>query len=218
VAPFLWHEGIRKIDIVVLSHAHGDHLNGLPFILENFHVKEVWSNGEAVNNETYRRFLEIIHRKGIQQRILKEQEKSIRVGTVDIQLLNPGFLDHSEENLNEKSLMVRMTFGKVSMLLPGDISAKEEDNLIKKSFDLHSQVLLVPHHGSRMSSSIPFLTKVQPQIAVISCGPDNSFGFPNQEIIERYRSIGARIFRTDRQGAITVSTDGKRIFVRGFKK
>jgi len=218
VAPFLWHEGIRKIDIVVLSHAHADHLNGLPFILENFHVKEVWSNGEAVDNETYRRFLEIIQRKGIQHRILKEQGKSMRVGKVEIQLFNPGHLDQSEENLNEKSLVMRMTFEKVSMLLPGDINAGEEDNLLRKSFDLHSQVLFVPHHGSRTSSSLPFLTKVQPQIAMISCGPDNSFGFPHQEIIERYHSIGARIFRTDRQGAITVSTDGRRIFARGFKK
>jgi len=218
VAPFLWHEGIRKIDIVVLSHAHTDHLGGLLFILENFHVQEVWSNGESVDNETYRRFLEIISRKGIHHRILTERKTELRIGKVGMQLFNPGTLDHSGRNLNEKSLVIRLTFGKVSLMLPGDIPAEGENHLLVDRFDLRSEVLFVPHHGSRMSSSITFLQKVRPQVAVISCGPDNSFGFPHQELIERYRSIGARIFRTDRQGAITVSTDGKRIFAQGFKK
>jgi competence protein ComEC len=218
VAPFLWHEGIRKVDIVALSHVHADHLGGLPFILENFSVSEVWSNGETADSETYRRFLEILRRKGIRHRILKEQEQVMKVGEVGIRLFNPDIQNVSGENPNEKSLVMQLTFGKVRLLLPGDISAAQEANLLEHFPDLRSSVLFVPHHGSRISSSMPFLNAVSPQIAVISCGPDNVFGFPHEEVLMRYRTVGSRIFRTDRQGAITLSTDGQHLRAEGFKK
>ncbi|SEM60611.1 competence protein ComEC [Syntrophus gentianae] len=218
VAPFLWHEGIRKVDIVALSHPHADHLGGLPFILENFSVSEVWSNGESADTELYRRFLEILRRKGIRHRILRDRESAMKVGEVGISLYNPGMDKTSGEDLNEKSLVMRLTFGKVSLLLPGDISAEEENNLLIHSSDLHSTVLFVPHHGSRISSSLPFLNAVRPQIAVISCGPDNVFGFPHEEVLTRYQAAGARILRTDRQGGISITTDGSHLQAEGFKK
>jgi competence protein ComEC len=218
VAPFLWHEGIRKIDVVVLSHAHTDHLGGLPFILENFHVREVWSNGEAADTELYRRFLEIIQRKGIKHRIIRDHKKEMQIGRIGIQLFNAEDPDYSEKNLNEKSLMMRMTFGRVSLLLPGDIGVDNESYLLENGFDLRSQVLFVPHHGSRKSSGMPFLNAVKPQIALISCGLDNLFGFPHQEILERYEAAGTKIFRTDLQGAITISTGGQNIRTEFYKK
>ena len=217
VAPFLWHEGIRKIDIVVLSHPHADHLGGLPFILENFHVQEVWSNGEAADNEMYRRFLEIIHRKGIRHRILKDQKTELSVEKVGIQVFHPVTPDSTGRNFNEKSLVVRMTIGKISLMLPGDISEKEEKLLLKKGLELSSDVLFVPHHGSRMSSSMPFMEEVRPKMAIVSCGPDNSFGVPHREILERYKAIGAPIFRTDMNGAVTVHSDGQNLRVKVFK-
>jgi len=216
VAPFLWHEGIRKIDIVVLSHVHADHLGGLPFIVENFSVSEVWSNGENVDSETYRHFLEIIRRKGIRHRILKDQEYTMEVGEVGIRLFNPGMPNSSGENPNEQSLVMQLTFGNVRLLLPGDISADQEAKLLEDYSDLRSSVLFVPHHGSRVSSSMPFLKAISPQLAVISCGPDNVFEFPHEEALTRYQAVGARIFRTDRQGAVTVSSDGETLHAEGF--
>jgi len=216
VAPFLWHEGIRKIDIVVLSHVHADHLGGLPFIVENFSVSEVWSNGENVDSETYRHFLEIIRRKGIRHRILKDQEYTMEVGEVGIRLFNPGMPNSSGENPNEQSLVMQLTFGNVRLLLPGDISADQEAKLLEDYSDLRSSVLFVPHHGSRVSSSMPFLKAISPQLAVISCGPDNVFEFPHEEALTRYQAVGAKIFRTDRQGAVTVSSDGEILHAEGF--
>jgi len=216
VAPFLWHEGIRKVDIVVLSHVHADHLGGLPFIVENFSVSEVWSNGENVDSETYRHFLEIIRRKGIRHRILKDQEYTMEVGEVGIRLFNPGMPNSSGENPNEQSLVMQLTFGNVRLLLPGDISADQEAKLLEDYSDLRSSVLFVPHHGSRVSSSMPFLKAISPQLAVISCGPDNVFEFPHEEALTRYQAVGAKIFRTDRQGAVTVSSDGEILHAEGF--
>lgn len=218
VAPFLWHEGIRKIDVVALSHPHADHLGGLLFILENFPVQEVWTSGEAADNEMYRRVLDILSRRGIRRRILSGEKTVLKIGEVGIQLFNPFPGNSSGQNLNEKSLVMRMIFGNVSLMMPGDISAEEESRLIEKNRDLRSDVLFVPHHGSRMSSSMPFLKKVCPKIAVLSCGPDNFFGFPHRETLERYQAVGARIWRTDRQGAITIQSDGHGIGVEGFRK
>ncbi|OPY11350.1 MAG: ComEC family competence protein [Syntrophus sp. PtaB.Bin001] len=218
VAPFLWHEGIGKIDVVVLTHAHTDHLGGLPFLLENFRVREVWSNGESADTVLYRRFLEIIQRKGIKHRIIKDREKEMQLGSIGIRLFNAEEPDFSGKNLNEKSLMMRVTLGKVSLLLPGDIESDNESYLLKNGFDLRSQILFVPHHGSRKSSSAPFLNAVKPQIALISCGADNTFGFPHQELLERYEAAGIKIFRTDLQGAITISTDGRNIRTESYKK
>lgn len=217
VAPFLWHEGIRALDVVVLSHAHADHLGGLLFVLEHFPVKEVWSNGEGGNDEAYGRFLEILSRKGMRHRIFTEKKSLLQIGPVAIQLLNPNPRFSSRQDLNEKSLVLRLTLGTVSLMLPGDLSAQQESALLREGDDLRSQILFVPHHGSRLSSSLPFLRNIQPQVAVISCGPENFFGFPHREVVERYRGVGARIVRTDRQGAVTLKTDGRRISLGEFK-
>ncbi len=217
VAPFLWHERIRTLDVVVLSHAHADHLGGLLFVLEHFTVREVWSNGPGGSDETYRRFLEILSRKGIRHRIFTEKKSLLQIGPVAIQLLNPKPRFSPVVDLNDKSLVVRLTYGAVSLMLPGDLSAQQEIALLGEGDDLRSEVLFVPHHGSRMSSSLPFILNTRPQVAVISCGRDNLFGFPHREVVERYQSVGARILRTDRQGAITLKTDGRGISLRSFK-
>jgi competence protein ComEC len=137
---------------------------------------------------------------------------------VGIALFNPGPEHSTDDGLNEKSLVFRISLGKVHLLFTGDISAREEETLIASFPNLRSDVLFVPHHGSRSSSSTAFLQTLQPKVAVISCGPENVFSFPHQEVLERLRALGTTIYRTDLHGAVTVSTDGRTLRVKTFRR
>jgi competence protein ComEC len=224
VAPFLWHERIKKIDIVVLTHPQSDHLNGLIYILDNFNVREVWSNGETADTKPYEKFGEIIQKRGIVHRILRKDTPEKRIGTVTIKILNPeksiikdGDSIQKFDVVNNNSLVMKLTFGKVSFLLPADISEPTESRLVSANIDLKSDVLMAPHHGGFRSSTPPFLNRVRPEIVVFSCGA-NILRAPHPDVLERYKMIGSQIFRTYKDGAFTIITDGDNISTRAFKK
>ena len=224
VAPFLWHERIKKVDIVVLTHPQSDHLNGLIYILDNFDVREVWSNGETARTETYRKFIKTIKEKHITHRIVSQDTPEKRIGGVIIRILNPENPITKKDSsvrfdiVNNNSLVMKLTFRKVSFLLPGDISEPAESRLVKSVANLKSDVLMAPHHGGFTSSTPSFLKRVRPEIVVFSCGVDNVFRDPHPDVLKRYKTIGSKIFRTDRNGAVTIITDGKNVSTQVFKK
>jgi len=219
VAPFLWQERIRKIDVLVLTHPHPDHLNGLLFILDRFHVGEVWSNGRKCPSEPFRQFIEKIRNKEIVHRVLHSGIPDIDLDGTRIKIFNPGpraargGYDREE---NDRSLVLKISYGETSILLPADISARAEYALMKKRYDLKSDILLVPHHGSRTSSSPGFIRKVSPRAVVFSCGSDPYSRLPHPLVLRRYEKFGAGIFRTDRDGAVTFRTDGKDLSWKRF--
>ncbi len=231
VAPYLWHKRITSIDTVVLTHPDADHLNGLLFILENFTVGEVWCNGDYAPTEQYASFLEIIRKRHIQLKIISNNEPERDFSGVRLKVLNPPSKDHTyctnsgsddatkeirHTTQNDRSLVIRLSFGEKSLLLTSDISSHAENQLIESGWNLNSDVLIVPHHGSRFSSSLKFLKKVKPKIAIVSCGSDNVFGFPHRETVKRYASQGVKVYRTDYDGAVTVKTDGRNLVVEHF--
>jgi len=120
------------------------------------------------------------------------------------------------DSINDRSLVLKISYGQRSFLIPGDILDSTERHLIESDFDIRSDVLIVPHHGAARSSTMDFLKGVKPQIAVISCGKDNVFGFPHPDVLRRLVHSGARIYRTDRDGAVTLSTDGKDLMIDSF--
>lgn len=231
VAPYLLHEGITQIDVVALTHADSDHLNGLLYILENFRVREVWSNRDAAPTDAYHTFLEIIRKKGIPHRILSDREEEMDISGVRIRIMNPEnsrplpdmpLLQNPVEEgkktggANDRALTMKLSLGKRSFLLPSDISQTVESRLVERHADLRSDVLIVPHHGSRFSSSESFLERVAPRAAIVSCGYKNVFKFPHQEILHRYRQMNIDLYRTDLDGAVRATTDGRNISVESL--
>jgi competence protein ComEC len=225
VAPYLWHERISKIDIVVLTHPHPDHLNGLIYILSNFDVGEVWTNGERSENESYRDFLRIISEKKVNHKIVSEKTGGIIMNDILIDIMNPenppGKQDEPSlkfQDVNDQSIVMKITYGNVSFLLPADISEPAETRLVRTGRDMRSHVLFVPHHGGFSSSTEPFIRRVQPDIVVFSCGVDNIYKLPHPDVIDRYSVIGTRVIRTDINGALSIVTDGKNTTTRVFRE
>ncbi len=223
VGPLLWKRKIATVEILVLSHPHPDHLNGLLSIARHFDVREVWMNQEHADTEPYLDFLRIISENDIRVVGLKELVKPRMINGVRFQAFYPplDFLERKAgdgwRTKNNNSLVLKVSFENVSFLLPGDIEAEAENELTSLSCAaLTSNVLLVPHHGSRRSSTRKFLRCVSPDIAVISSGWKNIFGFPHKKTLKRYQALGCQIFRTDRNGAITITTDGTNISVKPF--
>jgi competence protein ComEC len=220
IAPFLWRKKIRTIDTLVLSHPNSDHLNGLIFIARHFNVKKIWTNNEIRTTMGYKRLQNIIAQKQINLPDFQHMPRQQIINGVEFSFLYPptDFLAQKASqkwrNTNNNSLVVKVSFGDISFLFAGDIMAEAEQELMDLAgTDLTCDVLLVPHHGSRSSSSPAFLASVHPDVAVFSAGWKNRFKFPHTTVLQAYEKIGCRIFRTDQNGAIMIKTDGNRLMV-----
>ena len=209
IAPFLWKKKITGLDVVVLTHPHPDHLNGLPYILSKFKVKEIWTNGQGADSEPFRRFEELIRQKKIPV-IYPSPGRFRSFSNVRVEVLPasgeitpndapPASIWH---NQNNGSLVLRLTYKNEQVLLPADIEAETEKCLLSRNNSLKSSILQIPHHGSRTSSSIPFIEAVQPRYAVISGRASSRFPLPHPDVIRRYQERGVPLFRTDLDGAI----------------
>jgi competence protein ComEC len=223
VAPLLRRKKIRTIDTLVLSHPNSDHLNGLIYVARYFKVKTVWTNGEARDTLGYNEFKEIIDRKHLDFPDFKYMPRKQLINGVEFSILYPpsDFLARRVaekwRTTNINSLVLKVSFGDVAFLFPGDIEAKAEKELVDLAgADLACDVLLVPHHGSRSSSSRAFLAKARPDVAVISAGWKNRFHFPHATVLRAYQKSGCRIFRTDQNGAVIFTTDGDHLSAKSF--
>ena len=214
VSPYLWSRGIKKIDVVALTHAHEDHLGGLPAIFENFRVGEFWV-GRDIQSAAYRQVLAAARAHGVVIRHLKQGDSFSEDG-VSGEVLWPDDLSESQAAKNDDSLVLRLTDGAETLLLAGDIERPSERKILAEEQPVKVDFLKVAHHGSKTSTTDPFLSAAHPAFAAISVGRDNLFGHPSPEVNERLEAAGVRVYRTDRDGAITASTDGKSLSVSTF--
>lgn len=222
VAPYLWRLKISTVDLVVLTHPNSDHLNGLNYILEHFHVPQVWSNHEAADTVGYRQWQEIIRENGIMHPAFEQLDRKQTIAGVTFEILapEPGFLQRRSlepwRNENEDSLVLKVSLGDISFLICGDIGYRAEKHLVNicDGRQLQSTVLLVSHHGSQYGSSAVFLRRVQPEQAVISAGWRNRYGFPHPDVLRRLGTISCKVWRTDQSGAVRIATDGTEYSVK----
>ncbi len=217
VAPFLWRKKIATIDTVVLSHPNSDHLNGLIFIVDNFKVKEVWTNGLPADTGAYRQFMAVLEARGVRRPPFERLERSRIVNGTRIDILHPPYDfmagDAPKNRLpdaNDSSIVVRAGLGAVSFLFPGDAMAAAEREMVARNCDrLAATVLAAPHHGSRTSSTPGFLDCVNPEVVVVSSGWSRRRYFPHPTVENRYRERNLAVLCTHRCGAVTVVTDGR---------
>ena len=224
IAPFLWSKKIKTVDTIILSHPNADHLNGLLYIARHFNVKRVWTNGEVADINSYRMFMDIIDENNIYKPEFKDIQRMHEIKGVGIKLLYPpdDYIVKREKekwrNLNNNSLVIKIEFGSKSFLFPGDIMAGGERELVAIAGDeLESTVLIAPHHGSRTSSTELFLRKIKPEVVIVSAGWQNKFNFPHPSVLKKINKLGCRIFRTDINGALTISTDGQSLKIKPFE-
>ena len=224
IAPFLYSQRIGKIDIVVLTHPHPDHLQGLIHIINHFDVREVWCTGERTDDDLYRLWEKTIFERQIKIKHLSAQSPPESISAVTFQCLwplHPSIQNNQEtsyDETNDSSLVMKITYGTKSFLVTGDISTGVEARLIRPEQNLKSDLLFVPHHGSIHSSSIDFIRAVSCRYAIISSGKNNVFRHPHPAVLDRYASAGVEIFRTDKDGAISIYSDGKTITLDPFLK
>jgi len=216
VSPYLWSRQFRRLDVVALTHAHSDHMGGMPAILRNFRPRELWVSVDP-NSDSYRALLTEASSLGIRVRHLRAGDH-LKWDTLDLAVLAPTpAYTNPGPPINNDSLVLHLQFGRASVLLEGDAEAPSEHQMVSTSLINPTAqfgpdtLLKVGHHGSRTSTTPEFLALVAPQDAVISVGRNNTFGHPRPEIIQRLVDAHARVFRTDQFGLTTflLSRDGQ---------
>ncbi len=205
VSPVLWARNIRHLDAVELTHAHSDHMGGMPAVLSNFRPKELWV-GKNPPIPAYDALLEEAHGLKVQVRTWAAGD-AFNFGGARIQVLSPA-RDYvpGRAASNDDSLVIRIVYGHTSALLEGDAQAHSEVRMLSEY--LHSDLLKIGHHGSKTSTIPPFLAAVDPKYAIISVGPHNPYGHPKIEVLDRLQDDHVRTFRTDALGASSFYLDG----------
>jgi competence protein ComEC len=210
VAPVLWRAGVRRIDALVVSHAHPDHAGGVPFLLRAFRVESSWEGPAALPDPSWQRLDAALVAAGV-RRVAVARGARFDWGGASLSVLGPGPPPGPLPRVrNEDSLVIDVRFGDVHLLLTGDVTAEVERGLRLPP----ALILKVPHHGSQTSSSPFLIDAVRPRVAIVSAGARNPFGHPHPLVVERYRRAGALLLGTGRDGNVDVATDGRRVWVR----
>jgi len=200
---------VKDIDYVIATHPHADHISGLPKVIKQFGVKGVIMPDAVHTSGTFEKLLSAIEKKGIRIATPKVGD-AFAAGIIKFAVLAPG---KKFKDLNDMSVVVRMTHGETSFLFTGDAEGKSENEMLKTRQPLRSDVLKVGHHGSRTSTTDEFLDAVSPSAAVISCGKDNTYNHPSRETLMKLGRPERKIavFRTDKEGTVIIATDGRKI-------
>lgn len=217
VAPALWRMGIHRVDWLLLTHPHYDHYRGLGYIAGQFQPELVWTNGrEAPESEgdDWGAFKRQLAAAGVPLVPVGDEGIAMEIGGASLRIIPPPASEGWE--FNDTSLVADVRHGAHRFLFVGDLTQEGERGLVKGEGDLRADVLKVGHHGSADASSELFLNAVRPSVAAISLGEHNRYGMPAAQTLARIERAGARVYRTDLDGAITIASDGEDLEVETF--
>lgn len=199
---------LQTIDYVIATHPHEDHIGNMAYIINNYEIDKFYAPKASNNTSSFENMIESLSRKNLKINILKAGVSSINLGNnTKVEVLAPNLTNY--ENLNNYSPIIKVTYGKISFLFTGDAESDLEEEVVNNSYNLKSDILKVGHHGSSTSTSKEFLNKIDPSIAIISVGEDNTYGHPTKETLSTLSNI--KVYRTDINGTIVISSNGEYI-------
>ncbi len=199
------------LDAAVATHPHADHIGGFRAVFARFPVGRFYDAGYPSTSATYEEILTMIEEQDYRYSTPTRGETIDLDPAIRVDVLSPDGQNAGE--IHDNMLVLRLTYGRTSFLLAGDMSADLERELVSSGAEVDSTVLKVAHHGSRSSSTTAFLEAVDPEVAVISVGTGNPYGHPTGEVLLRLTAVGSKVFQTDQSGTVTVSSDGTRVTV-----
>jgi competence protein ComEC len=213
--PFWEH----KLDLVVTTHPHQDHLGGLIEVLRNYNVEKVLTTDLTDSSTCFREWSELLKERSIDVTVARAGQRMVLNNGALLEVLNPGLSAPARTTEEEENngMVLKLSRGRTSFLFTADIGPEAEADLISRRADLDCTVLKISHHGSASSSTAAFLAVAKPQAAVISVGADNHYGHPSPQVISRLQALpmpSSSIFRTDLSGSIDFTTDGRRLWVK----
>lgn len=218
VSRFIWSLGRTQLDYVLATHAHADHMGGLSDVLRNITVREAIVGYAPADDPEYCSFSGSAKRQHVQIYAVAAGEK-VEIDGVTVEVLWPPPANgRAVTSGNDDSVVLRLVYGSISVLLAGDIERNAEESLVASGVDLKADVLKVPHHGSRTSSTDAFVDAVNPKLAVISVGERSRFGHPHASVVNRYMTRGIELLQTGRNGMVTVETEGAAINVTTYRR
>lgn len=207
VVSYLKNQGIEHLNYMVCTHAHEDHVGGLSGPLNTCTVGRVFAPVTEYDSVPFDYFLKYTHAQGLEVTV-PEADSSFLIGEARVIVLGPR---KTYEEPNDTSIVLRVDHGENSFLFTGDMETAAEEDLLAAGCDLDVDVLKVGHHGSSTSSSYLFLREVMPEYGVISCGAENTYGHPHEEVSSRLYDAGVTVYRTDEQGTVVAISDGTEI-------
>jgi len=216
IAPYLRKKGIRKLDAVLLTHPHNDHVGGLIYILKHFKIGEMITAGVPFQSDLYHQFETEIQRKKIPWRTITAPDSVVFPPAVKLMFYSPTEERKTKtedlfHDINNHSLVMRILFGKTRLLFMGDAESEVEHEILRTAQPIYCDAMKVGHHGSATSSTPLFIQQAHPHQGIISVGENNQYHHPSKYVIQRFRILGTEIHRTDQEGAIVFSSDGKTV-------
>lgn len=212
---YLKTQNIKELEYVIGTHPHEDHIGSLDTVINNFDIKNVIMPKKATTTKTFEDVVTAIENKKLTITLPKVGDK-YNIGDAEFTILSPVKEDYGS-NLNNYSVSILLTYGENKFIFTGDAEKEVEEDIINTKINIDADLMKMGHHGSTTSSSEEFLDKISPQIAIITCGVDNSYGHPHQEILDTLTKRNVETYRTDLQGNIIVSSDGKNIEIETEK-
>lgn len=212
IISFIQNKGTKKLDYVVATHPHADHIGSMAKVLQTFDIGQIYMPDASANTKTFEKMLDVIEEKNIPVKQAKAGVSIISGDELNADIIAPNSAEYDE--LNDYSAVVKLNFNSTSFLFMGDAEALSEGEITS---DVQCDVVKIGHHGSKTSSSQDFVNKTKAKYAIVSVGKDNSYGLPKDEILKRWETAGAKVIRTDKEGTICFVSDGNKVERKNVK-